>query len=161
MRCTENGLRGRGSGPYKQALECIELIKTGATCIADDGNELELHALPRFFPMVVLSDSFPASTMLSRAMLQRSDKVAPVIWDIGVLDCVARLLPSPIEMLFYLKCRSDTFDHIVSDSEYNYLGYHIQSKLALPAECDMLMLERDYATVVDDFMIAADVGDRC
>ena len=150
--------KGAVQDAYKQALECIELIKTGARCIADDGNELELHALPRFFPMVVLSDSFPASTMLSRAMLQRSDEVAPVIWDIGVLDCVARLLPSPIEMLFYLKCRSDTFDHIVSDSEYNYLSYHIQSKLALPAESDMLMLERDYATVVDDFMIAADVG---
>ena len=150
--------KGAVQDPYKQALECIELIKTGARCITDDGNELELHALPRFFPMVVLSDSFPASTMLSRAMLQRSNEVAPVIWDIGVLDCVARLLPSPIEMLFYLKCRSDTFDQIVSDSEYNYLGYHIQSKLALPAECDMLMLERDYATVVDDFMIAADVG---
>ena len=150
--------KGAVQDPYKQALECIELIKAGAKCIADDGNELELHTLPRFFPMVVLSDSFPASTMLSRAMLQRSDEVAPVIWDIGVLDCVARLLPSPIEMLFYLKCRSDAFDHIVSDSEYNYLGYHIRSKLALPAESDMLMLERDFATVVDDFMIAADVG---
>ena len=150
--------KGAVQDPYKQALECIELIKAGAKCIADDGKELELHALPRFFPMVVLSDSFPASTMLSRAMLQRGDKVAPVIWDIGVLDCVARLLPSPIEMLFYLMCRSDAFDHIVSDTEYNYLGYHIGSKLVLPAECDMLMLERDFATVVDDFMIAADVG---
>ena len=150
--------KGAVQDPYKQALECINLIRTGAKCMADDGNELELHALPRFFPMVVLSDTFPASTMLSRAMLQRSDEVAPVIWDIGVLDCVARLLPSPIEMLFYLKCRSDSFDHIVSDNEYNYLGYHIRSKLALPAKCDMLILERDFATVVDDFMIAADVG---
>ena len=150
--------KGAIQDPYKQALECIELIKAGARCIAEDGNELELHTLPRFFPMVVLSDSFPALTMLSRAMLQRSDEVAPVIWDIGVLDCVARLLPSPIEMLFYLKCRSDTFDHIVSDSEYNYLGYHIRSKLVLPAESDLLTLMRDFATVVDDFMIAADVG---
>lgn len=157
---------GAVQDPYRQALECIELIKTGAKCTiktgakctADDGNVLELHTLPRFFPMVVLGDSFPASTMLSRAMLQRSDEVAPVIWDIGVLDCVARLLPSPIEMLFYLKCRSDSFDRIVSDSEYPYLGYHIQAKLALPAECEMLMLGRDAATVVDDFMIAADVG---
>ncbi len=149
---------GAVQNPYLQAQECIELIRAGARCIADDGSDLELHSLPRFFPMVVLSDSFPASTMLSRAMLQRSEEVAPVIWDIGVLDCVARLCPSPIEMLFYLKCRSDSFDHIVSDSEYNYLGYHIRSKLALPPECNMLMLERDWATVVDDFMIAEDVG---
>ena len=150
--------KGAIQDPYQQALDCIELIKAGAKCIGKGGNELELNSLPRFFPMVVLSDTFPASTMLARAMLERSHEVAPVIWDIGVLDCIARLLPSPIEMLFYLKCRSDTFDHIVSDSEYNYLGYHIRSKLALPPESDMLMLERDFATVVDDFMIAADVG---
>ena len=150
--------KGAIQDPYEQALECIELIKAGSKCIAADGSEVETHTLPRFFPMVILSDSFPASTMLSQAMLQRRDEMAPVIWDIGVLDCVARLLPSPIEMLFYLKCRSDAFEHIVSDSEYNYLGYHIQSKLAPPADCDMLMLERDFATVVDDFMIAADVG---
>ena len=91
-------------------------------------------------------------------MLERGDEIAPVIWDISVLDCIARMLPTPIEMIFYLKCRSDTFDNIVSDSEYNYLGYHIRSKLALPPEGDMMMLERDFATVVDDFMIAADLG---
>ena len=149
---------GAVQDPYNQALECIELIKDGAKCISESGNELELHSFPRLSPMVVLSDAFPASTVLSRAMLQRIDEVAPVIWDIGVLDCVARLLPSPIEFLFYLKSRSDAFDRVWSDSEYIHLGYHIRSKLALPAERDMLLLERDLATVVDDFMVAADVG---
>ena len=150
--------KGAIQDPYRQALECIELMKAGARCIAKDGDELELHMLPRFFPMVVLSDSFPASTMLSRVMLERRDEAAPVIWDIGVLDCITRLLPTPIEMLVYLKCRSDVFDNIVSDSEYNYLGYHIRSKLALPSDTNFLMLERDWATPVDDFMIASDVG---
>ena len=150
--------KGAIQDPYQQALECIELIKAGAKCVAKDGKEVKFHTLPRFFPMVVLSDYFPASTMLSRAMLERSDEIAPVIWDIGVLDCVARLLPTPIEMLLYLKCRSDVFDNIVSGSEYNYLGYHIGSKLALPPDIDMLMLESDFATLVDDFMIAADAG---
>lgn len=150
--------KGAIQDPYRQALECIELIKTGARCIDKDGKELEFHPFPRFFPMVVLSDAFPASTMLSRTMLERGDKIAPVIWDIGVLDCVARLLPTPIEILFYLKCRSDAFDNVFSDSEFNYLGYHIRKKLALPSENDILMLERDFATLVDDFMIAADLG---
>ena len=150
--------KGAIQDPYRQALECIELIKAGAKCIAKDGKELELHALPRFFPMVALSDSFPASTMLSHTLLERGDKNAPVIWDIGVLDCIARLLPTPIDMLSYLKCRSDAFDNIHSDSEYNYLGYHLRSKLVRPPDSDILLLERDLATVVDDFMIAADLG---
>ena len=150
--------KGAIQDPYRQALDCIELIKAGAKCIGKDGKELRFHALPRFFPMVVLSDPFPASTMLSRVMLERTHEIAPVIWDIGVLDCIARLLPTPIGMLFYLKCRSDAFENITSDSEYNYLGYHIQAKLALPPDTDLLMLDRDFATLVDDFMISADLG---
>ena len=150
--------KGAIQAPYQQALECIELIKAGAKCIAKDGKELEFHTFPRFFPMVVLSDPFPSSTMLSRTMLERGDKIAPVIWDIGVIDCVARLLPTPIEMLCYLKCRSDAFDNVMANSEFNYLGYHIQLKLALPPDSDFLTLDQDFATVVDDFMIAADLG---
>jgi hypothetical protein len=150
--------KGAIQDPYRQAFECIELIKAGAKCTTKDGKELEFHTLPRFFPMVVLSDPFPASTMLSHAMLERGHGIAPVIWDIGVLDCVARLLPSPIELLFYLKWRSDAFDNIVSDSEYNYLGYHIRLKLGLPPDYHFMMIERDFAAVVDDFMTAADLG---
>src|SRR5262249_361996 len=73
-------------------------------------------------------------------------------------DCVARLLPTPIETLFYLQCRAEVFDTISSDSEYNFLGYHIRTKLALRPEVDFMMLERDFATAVDDFMLAADFG---
>ncbi len=154
----EKDFKGAIQDPYQQALKCIELIKAGAKCITKSDNELELHALPRFFAMVVLSDSFPASTVLSRGMLERSNQMAPVIWDIGVLDCVARLLPKPIDMLLYLKYRSDGFANILSDSEYNYLGYHIESKLALPPDINFMELGRDHATVVDNFMVAADLG---
>ena len=92
---------GAIQNPYRQALECVEHIKAGATCVTKDGTELEFPSLPRFFPMVVLSDPFPASTILSHVMLERGDEIAPVIWDIGVLDCVSRMLPTPIEMLFF------------------------------------------------------------
>jgi hypothetical protein len=149
---------GAIQAPYKQALKCAELIQAGADCVTSDGRILTFTTLPRLFPVVVLSDPFPASTLLSKILLQRGATIAPVIWDVGVLDCVARLLPTPIEMIFYLKSRSQAFDNVMSDSEYNYLGFHIRSKLVLPSDADMLMLERDFATVVDDYMIAADVG---
>ena len=110
------------------------------------------------FPVVVLSDPFPAVTYLSAMLLERGEQIAPAIWDIGVLDCIARMLPSPIELIFYLKSRSTVFSTITSDSEYNYLGFHIRYKLGLPANADAAMLDRDFATVVDDYMIAADVG---
>ncbi len=143
--------------PYRQALECAELMQKGAKCLTRDNKELTLPSLPRLFPVVVLSDAFPAATFLSSKMLERGDSIAPVIWDIGVLDCVARLLPTPVEMIFYLSCRSKVFDKVLSDSEYNFLGFHISAKLALPDDCDWMLLDRDFARVVDDYMIAADV----
>jgi hypothetical protein len=149
---------GAIQAPYQQALVCVELIRKGADCITKDGKVITFPSVPRLFPLVILSDLFPASTFLSRAMLERIENVAPIIWDLGNLDCIARLLPTPIEMIFYLKCRSDVFDRALSDSEYNFLGYHIQTKLALPDDVDLIMIERDFATVVDDYMIAADVG---
>jgi hypothetical protein len=149
---------GAIQAPYQQALECIELIKSGAEWLTKDGRDLAFHSLPRFFPMVILSDPFPASTLLSQNMLARGDDIAPVIWDIAILDCVKRLLPTPIEMLFYLKSRSDVFERIQSDREYNYLGYHLQSKLVLPADANFMLLDRDFAGIVDDYMMAVDLG---
>ena len=37
-------------------------------------------------------------------------------------------------MIFYLKSRSEVFEKVVSDSEYNFLGYHIRAKLAASDE---------------------------
>ena len=106
----------------------------------------------------MLSDAFPAATFLSNIMLKRSERIAPVIWDLGVLDCVARMLPTPIEFLYYLKCRSDVFDKMHSDSEYNFLGYHLKYKLAMDPEYDFMTLHKDFAEIVEDFMMPQDVG---
>jgi hypothetical protein len=154
----KTGFEGAIQAPYRQALNCIDLMKSGAKCLTRDVTELSLHSLPRFFPVVVLSDPFPASTFLSGTMLDRGNNIAPVIWDIGVLDCAARLLPTAIEMIFYLKSRSDTFDKVLSDSEYNFLGFHIRSKLVMQPDFHGMLLDRDLATVVDDFMVPADIG---
>lgn len=112
----------------------------------------------RVFPAVVLSDAFPGATTLADMMLQRSDTIAPVIWDLGVLDSVARMLPTPIEFLYYLKCRSAVFGKVHSDSEYNFLGFHLKHKLVAWADYDSMTLDRDFAAIVDDFMVLRDLG---
>lgn len=150
--------KGAIQDPYNQALQCAELIGKGARCVTADGRELKFPTLPRLFPMVVLSDHFPAATQLSGMLLKRVNDVSPVIWDLGFLDCVARMLASPIELIFYLQARSQNFDQVVSESELVFLGYHIRSKLALPNDADWMMIDRDFAMVVDDFMISADLG---
>ncbi len=149
---------GAIQAPYRQAYDFAEFIRAGAEGVTKDGRVLTFLPTVRTFPAVILSDGFPAATFLSGFMLERSEGIAPVIWDIGVLDCVARILPTPIDFLFYLKCRSDAFENIRSDSEYNFLGYHLEKKLVLPPDVDWMIIERDFATIVDDYMIASDVG---
>lgn len=151
--------KGAIKDPFEQALASCELIMAGAKCVDADGTTISIPKFPRLFPVVLLSDMFPAATNLSRSMLDRKEgDPAPVIWDIGFFDCVSRMLPTPIEMLFYLKARGDVFDSIISDSEFNFLGYHIRAKLALHPDADLMVIDRDFATVVDDYMISADVG---
>ena len=36
--------------PYRQALDCVARIQSGAKCIAKDGTELEFHSLPALLP---------------------------------------------------------------------------------------------------------------
>lgn len=144
--------------PFEQAQNCAALLRKGVICVDGAGRAFELPRLPRVFPAVFLSDAFPAVTMLSRALLKRADKEAPIVWDLGVLDCVSRVFPTPVDFLFYLKCRAEVFDTAISDSEYNYVGYHLRNKLVLPEGATLLMIDRDYATLVDDFMITADLG---
>lgn len=144
--------------PYRQAYEFADLIQAGADCKTKDGRILTFAPTVRIFPAVVLSDPFPAATFLSNMMLVRSERIAPVIWDLGVLDCITRMLPTPIEFLYYLKCRSDVFDKVHSDSEYNFLGYHLKYKLAMNPDYDTMTLERDFAAIVEDFMMPQDIG---
>jgi len=114
----------------------------------EHGRKIELPDVKRYFPVVLLSDSFPSMTFLSRSMLGHHAGVAPVIWDLATLDTVTQILPTPVDFLYFLKCRSDEFDSIISDSEYNYLVYHLKMKLARPPDCDFMDIGRDFATAV-------------
>lgn len=143
--------------PYHQAYEFAELIQSGAECEIGNGVVKTFPPTVRVFPVVLLSDHFPAITFLQNFMLKRKAGIAPVIWDIGILDAVVSILPTPIEFLFYFKSRADSFESIHSDSEFNFLGYHLLQKLVLPADADWMLIERDFAGTIDDFMIMRDM----
>lgn len=150
--------QGAIQDPYDQAFRFIELIESGSQCTAANGQSIDLPNIKRAFPVVLLSDGFPGMTLLSHMMLKRDKAVAPVIWDIAVLHTVTEILPTPVDFLFYLKCRSEAFDNISSDSEYNYLGYHLKLKLTKPSDCDFMQIDRDFAASVDDYMVAKELG---
>lgn len=144
--------------PYSQAYNFAKLLESGMACLAASGKPIEIPQVKRIFPVVILSDAFPGVTFLSGTWLERDEGIAPVILDIATLDCISQILPTPVDLIFYLKSRSDAFGRILSDSEYNFLGYHLQAKLAVSPEYNLMMLDRDFASVVDDYMLAKEVG---
>ena len=143
--------------PYGQALDCIRHIKAGAKCINKHGNEPHLHGLPRFFPLVVLSDFFPAITYLTSAMLEKPDEMAPAVCVLGVLDCITRICLVRSTRLLILNAELTVLITFSQTANAKSLCYHLSSKLALSPDVDGLYLERDLATVVDDFMISSDM----
>lgn len=153
----EEDFYGAIQAPYEQALNCIARMKAGEPCVDRHGTAIPIPKTARFFPLVVLSDPFPAATLLSDKMLKRPAGIQPVIWDIGILDCVTRIIPQPIDLLFYLQSRAEMFETGISDSEYNFLGFHLRAKLVLPKDTDGMLIDRDFATVVDNYMIACDL----
>ena len=150
--------KGAIQDPYQQAYKFGELVEAGKDCIGKGGEIIKLPDVKRIFPVVLLSDGFPGMTFLSRNMLEQHQGVAPVIWDLAMLDAIAQILPTPVDLLYFLKCRSDAFDSIMSDSEYNYLGYHLTQKLAKNPDYDFMEIGRDFATPVDDYMVALEAG---
>lgn len=154
----EEDFYGAIRAPYEQALDCIRRMKAGEPCVDQQGTAIPIPETARFFPLVVLSDPFPSATLLSDKMLKSPAGMQPVIWDIGILDCVTRIIPQPIDLLFYLQSRAEMFETGISDSEYNFLGFHLRAKLVLPKDTDGLLIDRDFATVVDNYMIACDLG---
>lgn len=144
--------------PYNQAGKFANLVLAGAECFTRSGGALTFSETPRVFPMVALSDCFPASMMLSVVMLDYVEELCPVIWDLGVLDCVAKVLPTPVEFISYLKCRARAFQKVSAANEYSLLGYHLVNRLMLPSDADHLSVDQDYSTEIDDYMIAIDLN---
>lgn len=144
--------------PYRQAYDFAQLIQNGAECVTSAGIILTFPSVVRTYPVVLLSDSFPSVTIFSSQMLECTDEIAPVIWDIAVLDCITDILPHPVDFIFYLKSRSDNFQKISTDSEYNILGFHLKHKLAKADDIDILHIEQVFAKEVEDYMISKDVG---
>lgn len=143
--------------PYKQALKFKDALLDGGKCVTVDGNDVPVPDTPLIFPVVLLCDPFPAITFLSQKLLKQESDLPPVIWDIAVLDCMSKILPLAVDFLFYLKCRANVFQRVQSDSEYNLLGYHLGHKLYVPPDINSMLIDRGFATVIDDYMIAQDL----
>ena len=143
---------------YDQAITFIDLLASGAQYEIGP-NQIRKFELPvRAFPIVVLSDHFPSQISLSHQLINVNQDGFPAIIDIFFLDCITRLLNNPIDILYYMQQRTRFFHKTVSDSEYNLLGYHMKHKLYVPDETDAIMIDRSFATDIDDYFFAQEAG---
>lgn len=68
------------------------------------------------------------------------------------------LLRSPSDVLYYLQQRARFFHKILTDSEFNLLGFHLKYKLYVGDECDMLAVDQGFATDINEYFEVGSAG---
>jgi hypothetical protein len=143
---------------YEQAVLFGELLAQGAECNVGSGKARRFAFVIRTFPIVVLSDHFPSLTILMDQLLKAGDRPRPVVVDLFFLEVCFELLGDPVEVLYYLQQRARFFDKLRSDSEFNLLGFHLKTKLFVEDEYDGVLIWNDFASDIEDYWIAKELG---
>ncbi len=138
---------------YDQATHFAQLIKEGAEFVAANQRASRILFVTRTFPIVILSDHFPSLPILIDRLLKPVDEAKPVVVDVFFLQVALEVLGDPVEVLYYLQQRSRFFDVFASDSEFNFLGFHLKDRLYADGEFDRVLISSGFATEIEDYWI--------
>ena len=154
----ENDFRDAVQSAYDQAIKFIELVLDGHAVETVSGELKTFKFLTRPFPIVVLSDHFPALTNFAHHMVKLREGYFPAIFDIFFLDTLLTLIKNPVEILYYLQQRARYFSKVSANSEVDLLGFHLAHKLFVEEQTDFMLLEQDFGSAIEDFYIARETG---
>ena len=143
---------------YDQAIKFIDLALTGAECEIGPSSRRVFKSLVRAFPIVVLSDHFPSLTFLTNKLVKEDRERSPVVIDLFFLNILLEILNNPVDALYYLQQRARFFSKLLTDSEYNLLGFHVKQKLYVNDEWQMMLIDRDFAQDIDSYFTAKETG---
>ena len=143
---------------YDQAVTFIDLLVGGRECELAPSDRRTFAGVTRVFPVVVLSDHFPSLTTLVNRLIRTKAQRSPVVIDIFFMEVLFVLLRSPSDVLYYLQQRARFFHKILTDSEFNLLGFHLKHKLHVGDECDMLAVDQGFATDINEYFEVGSVG---
>jgi len=143
---------------YDQAVKFIDLVLDGAECECGRNNKRSFAEVFRAFPLVVLSDHFPALTYLGNHLIKRKSGRDPLILGLFFLEVMLSVLNHPVDALYYLQQRARFFERVMASSEFDLLGYHLAQKLYVPDDVHFMSTEHSFGSDLDDYFSAMEAG---
>jgi len=142
---------------YNQGIQSREVLLGDEEYkfIDEDGNEIKLpQGIEEVYILCVTADVYPAALHQLDVYLEKEEHQPwPVHVSLFDLDMLALYLPDPYEFAFYLKQRSELHGKVRASGEMALLGYHLNRGLFKPDRADMIMIDQDYAQLIDaDYM---------
>lgn len=128
----------------------IDHILSGDVRLADiDGNPIKIKRPTQIYPLILISDYYPALSAQVRHFLKTDSTVRqalrPFVCDLFTIDEITEFLSSPLRFLSFLQLRSRFDDKLIANGEHTLLGVHLAHNLAVPSDIDMANFGDDMA----------------
>jgi SEC-C motif len=141
---------------YDQALLCSRSLgDRNLKFQRIDGSEISLPALREIYPVCVVSDHYPALTTQADEFLKYETNETiqpPLITDVFLVDVLAEMLTSPLQLLSYIDRRVNIGQRVHAINELTILGCHLTQNLWFEDGFDQLMLDDSLAIELDTAM---------
>lgn len=135
---------------YSQLVSNIKFLKDSQVTLRDEhGAKIEKPTFRFAYPMIVLSDHYPALYMQTKHLLKEAKVPKTVlntfVGDVFVLDELTEFLDSPLKFLSYLRLHAEYKDRINANGEHTVLGYHLKQNLWFDDEYHFITIADDCA----------------
>ena len=143
---------------YDQGVHCARFLRDNNTlCQAGQSEIISIPSGDRhIYLCCVTSEYYPSLDFQVDHLLEPKEAKEtvwpPYICDIFTLDTVTEMLDSPLRFLSYLDRRLRLNDRIKALHELTILGVHLDQKLWIPDDINLLHLEEGFSAGLDAAM---------
>lgn len=148
----QKDFKGAVQDAYEQGLVSRQkILERNAEFFDGRGNAIHIsEEIDEVYIMGITTENYPSLTHQAHVILEKKDDDPyPIVLTIFDLELLVHYLDDPIDFLYYIKQRTLLMDYFRANEEMAFLGYHLDQKLWKIPKMDMLMIENDYAQLID------------
>ncbi len=136
---------------YLQAIKCRNEILKGDSIFSQNGKKLILpQGIDEVYLLTITSENYPSLVHQSQMFLEKEiDEPYPMVMTIFDLELVSHYLDDPFDFLYYVRQRAQLTNSIIANEELVFLSYHLQSKLHMPPQNGLIILDSSCAGELD------------
>lgn len=148
----QKDFQGAVQDAYEQGLVSRQkILGKNAKFIDENGDEIQLsEEIDEVYIMGITTENYPSLTHQAHIMLDKEDADPfPIVLTIFDLELLIHYLNDPYDFLYYIRQRISLMDYFKADEEMAYLGYHLSRKLWKLPNCERVMINTDFAQLID------------